>query len=714
MKKLSSKITAVLFASCISLNTFASTITVNWDGTGDFLAIQDGIDTAVYGDTINVMSGTYLENIELKNGISIIGVSAEDTIIDGNGNGSVVISNDCDPNTVLSRVRITNGEADYGAGISNTKSSPTITYCSFSKNLAYYGGGMLNLNHSNPIVSHCTFSGNRDSISGGGMLNYDYSSPIISHCSFNDNEATGGGGIHNYNDSNPILDNCVFDNNWSWRNGGGVYNFGSSPKLANCIFKNNSAYNDGGGMLNNESDPILVSCSFFNNSARDDGGAVSSENYSNPVFSKCNFDMNLSPGSGGGIHLKNQSDAIIEDCEFINNHSGKGGAVYISNSRHSIITDCVFTNNLAVIRGGGIYCGGYSSAIVYSCDFTGNDASIAGGGIFSSYSNMEINNCIFIGNSSLRSGGGLLIHTKASTVMNCLFAGNIAGEDGGALFDISSSSLIINNTFYANSAGQQGGGILIRKSSPTITNCILSENSSLQGYQVYADFNSHPLIDHSNMVGGMNIPFVESDSESSVVDAGNNIDDSPLFIDPNSGNYQLSPQSPCIDMGDPDSEFQSGATDLDGNPRVDNGVVDMGAYEFIHPVKVSVDIKPQTCPNPVNVKSKGILPVAILGSDVLDVNDIDLDTILLEGVAPLRGSYEDVASPVIDGTECACTLEGADGYVDLSLKFDSQAILSVLGEVADNEVWMLYLTGYLKDGTPIEGADCIIIKKKGK
>jgi len=132
------------------------------------------------------------------------------------------------------------------------------------------------------------------------------------------------------------------------------------------------------------------------------------------------------------------------------------------------------------------------------------------------------------------------------------------------------------------------------------------------------------------------------------------------------------------------------------------------------PRRIQIDIKPQSCPNPVNVKSKGVLPVAILGSDVLDVNDIDYDTILLEGIAPLRGSYEDVASPVSDDTECACTTDGADGYMDLTLKFDTQEMLSVLGEVVDDELWMLHLTGNLKDGTPIEGTDCILIKKKGK
>ncbi|MCK5271723.1 MAG: hypothetical protein KAJ52_04065 [Sedimentisphaerales bacterium] len=60
MKKLSSKIAAVLLASCISLNTFASTITVNWDGTGDFLTIQDAIDVASDGDVVAIENGEYI------------------------------------------------------------------------------------------------------------------------------------------------------------------------------------------------------------------------------------------------------------------------------------------------------------------------------------------------------------------------------------------------------------------------------------------------------------------------------------------------------------------------------------------------------------------------------------------------------------------------------------------------------------------------------
>jgi hypothetical protein len=60
------------------------------------------------------------------------------------------------------------------------------------------------------------------------------------------------------------------------------------------------------------------------------------------------------------------------------------------------------------------------------------------------------------------------------------------------------------------------------------------------------------------------------------------------------------------------------------------------------PIPVPIDIRPTSCPNPLNTTLKGVLPVAILGMADLDVTTIDPATLLLEGVAPLRWSYEDV------------------------------------------------------------------------
>lgn len=133
------------------------------------------------------------------------------------------------------------------------------------------------------------------------------------------------------------------------------------------------------------------------------------------------------------------------------------------------------------------------------------------------------------------------------------------------------------------------------------------------------------------------------------------------------------------------------------------------------PLEISVDIKPGSCPNPLNINDKGVLPVAILGTEDFSVFMIDPVSIRLEGIEPVRSSYEDVTTPVADGTDiCECTTEGPDGYLDLTLKFNVQEIVSVLGDVEDGDVLELTLTGVLNDGTLIQGKDCIVIISKGK
>ena len=126
----------------------------------------------------------------------------------------------------------------------------------------------------------------------------------------------------------------------------------------------------------------------------------------------------------------------------------------------------------------------------------------------------------------------------------------------------------------------------------------------------------------------------------------------------------------------------------------DQGI--MYAYQI--PESVTVDIKPQSCLNPLNVKSKGMLPVANLGSDVFDVNEIDIDSLEILGTKPHRSSYEDVATPVagdISPEDCLCNTDGADGYIDLTLKFDTQEIIEAIGPVNDGDEIILTLTGFL-------------------
>jgi hypothetical protein len=156
--------------------------------------------------------------------------------------------------------------------------------------------------------------------------------------------------------------------------------------------------------------------------------------------------------------------------------------------------------------------------------------------------------------------------------------------------------------------------------------------------------------------------------------------------------------------------------------------------EFLVPVPF--DIKPGSCPNPVNVKSKGVLPAAIMGTEDFDVSQIDPASLLLRlkdaeepvvEVAPLRWAIADVGEPFepfIGKVDCYDDCAGCscpDGYLDLVFHFDTQevvaALVAALGELYDEECLVLEIIGNLMDdngGTPIVGEDVVRILKKGK
>jgi hypothetical protein len=189
-----------------------------------------------------------------------------------------------------------------------------------------------------------------------------------------------------------------------------------------------------------------------------------------------------------------------------------------------------------------------------------------------------------------------------------------------------------------------------------------------------------------------------------------------------------------------------GEVDFGGGPLTSVGDRDVFITKFADADMLSLplDIKPGSCPNPLNVRpfdnlarnvnpqKGGVLPVAILGTGEFDVTDIDVSTLLLEGVAPLRHGLEDVAAPVSDdeakdgidlelhscqdfatsvanNVDCECTTEGPDGHVDLALKFQKSQIVAALGPVKVGDVIPLTLMGELSDGTPFEATDCVTI-----
>jgi hypothetical protein len=104
--------------------------------------------------------------------------------------------------------------------------------------------------------------------------------------------------------------------------------------------------------------------------------------------------------------------------------------------------------------------------------------------------------------------------------------------------------------------------------------------------------------------------------------------------------------------------------------------------------EIVIDIKPGSFPNSINLKKKGVTPVAILTGEGFDATTVDPASVEFAGASPLRWAQEDVDS---------------DGDIDLILHFETQEL------DLDEDSTEASLTGNLLDGTPIEGSDSVRI-----
>jgi predicted outer membrane repeat protein len=228
------------------------------------------------------------------------------------------------------------------------------------------------------------------------------------------------------------------------------------------------------------------------------------------------------------------------------------------------IRNCTFRGNSAFADGGGMRNWGDSRPRIYNCTFVQNTVIQEGGGMMNGpESSPTVANCIFMNNSAGEDGGGIYINESNPLVVNCLFRDNVADLTGGGMYTVNGSRpRIINCTFNRNRALNAGGGLSNLRGNPVLTNCILWTDSAATDPEIHND-TSHPKITYSTITGGYS--------------GRGNLDTDPLFADKA---LRLSAGSPCIDAGDNSAIPNSVTTDLDEKPRIYNGIVDMGAYEF--------------------------------------------------------------------------------------------------------------------------------------
>jgi hypothetical protein len=267
----------------------------------------------------------------------------------------------------------------------------------------------------------------------------------------------------------------------------------------------------------------------------------------------------------------------------------------------------------------GVHFGGYTGATMRRCIITGNaHDDYDGAGVSCYVASPTMVECWIVGNAAPndRGGGIYVLETMGGQVriLNCVVANNVAHWGGGIFLQGDVDALIRDCLIYGNSAtGSSGGGLYYAPYdySPllSIQNCTIVNNHADGSYAVGGGMvvsvhngvfppraiSNCILYGNSDTGGRPQISFSISPSVPTAqrvayCDIQNNqpfgaefyqiITTDPLFVSPADGDFHLSTGSPCINAGAPEFVPAAGELDMDGQQRVWDGRVDMGADEY--------------------------------------------------------------------------------------------------------------------------------------
>ena len=341
-----------------------------------------------------------------------------------------------------------------------------------------------------------------------------------------------------------------------------------------------------------------------------------------------------------------QATFKVSDCMIKGNTTNGGVSMSSGGQTYGAtyeFTNCVITENTGSVFGGMRFNAGYivpySTIIVNNCDITKNTASglnAKAGGILTQNNNFSYNqtrNEWRIINSRIIDN---IVYTTATTASSEDYRPYIAG--GISIYTHSThiiGSVIANNSAISTEGIDVTGGVVTYANGSTsssyagypvgrlyMTNCLVTNNlaqtnntSGTGGIRTTKAATVKNTVATSNKRGSENanlswsnnftLPYTYCACPTNpdnvfAADSSNIVLDSltqPMFVSPSSmigastiatdysnlnTDWHVLPNSPLIDMGDPNTLFITYLpdTDMDGNPRVGNNIADIGAFEF--------------------------------------------------------------------------------------------------------------------------------------
>jgi parallel beta-helix repeat protein len=364
---------------------------------------------------------------------------------------------------------------------------------------------------------------------GGGVLCYNMSAPTITKNVFTGNIAGEGGGVYIYGD--PVNPNAP-----------------ANPAVhVNPIITDNTFFDNTALIAHGFTPPNTT----YTVNEHGDGGAIVCYQGVDAAITGNLIVGNHAEWYGGGIHCRQWSNALIAENDIIDNNSQLGGGIHITyySSPH-IMDNLVKANTVGGLGGGGIYVYYNSNPLIERNTITQNTSS---------------------------NGAGIgVYYTSNPTIRDNMIYKNKSGA--GIRVTGDSIPVITGNTITGNTpSSNYSGGVECTNSSAvfTITNNIIASNGR---YGIYA-LSTPPVIKYNDVWGN------GSGNYSSIIGdqtgLNGNISTDPCFAAPDVNNYHLDPNSPCVNAGDPNFIPATNETDYDGEQRIFNLRVDMGADEMV-------------------------------------------------------------------------------------------------------------------------------------
>jgi len=470
-----------------------------------FDTIQEGLEAASDGDTVEVAAGTYEETLYwVSKELALVGADAGTAIVDAGAAGRCLRMRYVPGGALVEGLTFTNGSAHGGGGILLEHSSPTLENCVVTGNhSSAYGGGVFINGCSSVVMCGNTFSYNDADADGGALAAHSITSLYAEDNRFTGNSATKGGALNLADSTVMLIGNTISDNttirdgavsvwycqsatfigNTISRNVAGGYggamrlDFSQATMISNTISDNTASYRGGAFAFWNDAVVELSGNTFTGNYSGGRGGALSAWDTTLTLDDNV-ISGNISTNSGGGLYITRSTATLTANTISANTSDGHGGGVAFGGDTLATLEGNSIQRNKAASRGGGIFLRVNDSVTLIGNTVSDNEAQNRDGGGLATWDSDLVAEANWFTNNRAKAAAGLSIGLGTVKLTDNTISGNQATNGTGGVSIWACEAATLDGNTLTDNTGARGGGLTLDRSPATLTNNTISENTS--------------------------------------------------------------------------------------------------------------------------------------------------------------------------------------------------------------------------------------------